>query len=158
MKFQSMLGQDMLKLKVRKGFTLVEIMCSISIFSMLFLTATVIELNSIVLKRYSYDLNKYVSIMEEIKNLTIYNTNYSDIASLCNNNVNIFYIDKSKIDINTLKSLSLAQIMTTGVQINEPYIEVTITKNDVLELHIKMNTKILNKEQIFECDFYKGNY
>lgn len=159
MKFQYLLVQDLCKLKVKKGFTLIEVICSITVFSILFITATSIKLNSIALKKYNNEINKDISFIEGFKNLVIYNTKYSDIVKLCNDNsCNVFYIEKNKIDISEIKNNSFEQIVTSSYTNEKPYVELTINRGDVLKLHIKMDTKILNKDQIFEYDFYKGNY
>ena len=56
------------RILVKKGFTLIEVLCSITVFSILFMTAISIQLNSFKVKKYNKDLYNSILIMEYVKN------------------------------------------------------------------------------------------
>ncbi|MCT8976047.1 type II secretion system GspH family protein [Clostridium sp. CX1] len=143
-------------LKTKKGFTIVEVLCSITIFSILFMTSLTIVLDSLKLKKYSSKTEQYSMFMEELKNNMIYNTSYKDLQSL--NGEGKYYVTEEKIDKGNIKETSIKNMFTNSRPLKEPYLVLRIEEGNVLKVNLKLYIKQFNRLRIMECEFYKGKY
>lgn len=146
----------MLILKKKKGFTLIEVLCAITLFSILFITCLRTQLNAITLEKYNQNMKKYLVCMECIKNNVIYNFSYKDIENLKDQGRCYCSINTDDLDI--LKGENLEKLFTKSKPENKSYLVMNIDGDKVFKVNLKLYIEILNKERIMECEFYKGNY
>lgn len=146
----------MWKLKIKPAFTLVEVMCSVAIFSLLFITALTIELNTIRLKKYNTQLYEYSVLMETVKNNFLGNLSYNELKVLYNDNR--LYINKEFLSKNKLKAEKLVDVASTTMTSNELCVKLNITDGRVIKVDIKLCVNINGKDKVFNTTIYKGNY
>lgn len=144
------------KISVKRGFTLIEVLCSITVLSILFMTALSIQLNSVKIKKYNKDLYNSILIMEHIKNDIIYNCSYDEIVYL--NNMNKRYISCSGLNFYSIKGNNLLDLVSEAVPDKEPYIVLSISEGEVLKVNLQFYKNIYGRIKVQECEFYKGNY
>lgn len=147
----------MCKLKSKHGNSLIEVVASLSIFSILFFTAMSIELSSIKLKQYNKVTKNYTEILEGIKSKLIFNTTYEQIQSLCSENK--VFISSENLEFEKIKILEVQNFFSTNQGNGSNFIKLIITNEDsiikiVVELHYIYN----NKYNIIKSEFCKGNY
>ncbi|MDW8799599.1 type II secretion system protein [Clostridium sp. A1-XYC3] len=143
-------------LKTKKGFTIVEVLCSITIFSILFMTSLTIALDSLKLKKYNSKTEQYSMFMEELKNNMIYDTSYEDLKGL--HGEGKYYVTEDKIGKGNIKETSIKNMFTSSRPLKEPYLVLRIEEGDVLKVNLKLYIKQFNRLRIMECEFYKGKY
>ena len=70
----------------KKGFTLVEVLCSLGVFSIIFICMMSFEVTSLNIKKDIKNINNNVSIMETLKNNIIYSMTFEELEQLQNDN------------------------------------------------------------------------
>lgn len=146
----------MWKLNHKKGFTLIEVLCSITVFSILFMAALSIEINSLKIKKLNSELYSYSLFMEEIKNIMIYNCSYNKLQKLSLENK--YYISKENMQIGKIKEKGIEGLFQQVLPSEKPYLVMIVEGDKVLKAKLKLYIKYLNSEKIMECEFYKGKY
>ena len=147
----------MWKLRVKFGNSLIEIVASLSIFSILLLSALSIELSSIKLKQNNKIANKYTEVLEGIKCKLIINTTYDEIQSLLSEHK--LFISSENLDFEKIKNLETQNLFSSVKGDGNNFIKLLITNDDsiikiVVEIHYLYN----NKDNIIKTEFCKGNY
>jgi hypothetical protein len=94
--------------------------------------------------------------MEHIKNNMIYNFSYKDIENL--KSQGRYYGLIENINLDNFKGKNLMDLFTKNKPENKSYLEMTIEGDKVYKVNLKFYVKILKKEKVMECEFYKGNY
>lgn len=143
-------------ISVKKGFTLVEVLCSITIFAVLFMTAISIQLNSFKIKKYNESLDNSTLIIEHIKNNIIYNCDYDEISYL--NSTNKRYINCNTLNFEHIKNENVINLFSDVIPSKEPYIVLNISGTKVLKVNLQFYENIYGNIKVQECEFYKGNY
>lgn len=146
----------MYKLNKKKGFNLIEVICSITLFSILFMITLTIGVKVLNIKKYNKEINNYTLVMEEIKNRMIYNSTYNEIERL--NLEHKYYISKEDINLDKLRQKDLIDIFIESKPFQEPYLVISIEEGYILKLNLKLYAKVNNNINIMECEFYKGKY
>ncbi|WP_368487846.1 prepilin-type N-terminal cleavage/methylation domain-containing protein [Clostridium sp. BJN0013] len=144
------------RILVKKGFTLIEVLCSITVFSILFMTAISIQLNSFKVKKYNKDLYNSILIMEYVKNNIIYNCSYDEILYL--NNMNKKYINCNDLNFESIKDDNLVDLFSDVIPGKEPYIVLDVSGKEVLKVNLQFYENMYGSIKVQECEFYKGNY
>ncbi|MCJ7689247.1 MAG: prepilin-type N-terminal cleavage/methylation domain-containing protein, partial [Clostridiaceae bacterium] len=72
----------MLKSMSKKGFTLVEVICSLSIFSIIFISVMSFDITSSKMKKTIKITNNNVFKMETLKNNIIYSMTFEELERL----------------------------------------------------------------------------
>lgn len=142
----------------KKAFTLVEVMVSLSIFSMLFLFLLTIEMSNIKIKKYNEATRIYLNFYDALKNDLLMNSTYS---TLKNHSSKTVYLEQDKMNLEFLKnnSLNISETFTDEMPQSSSYIELQVSDmSPVLKLTLKMYTLINSKEAVSICEFYKGDY
>lgn len=142
----------MWKLKTNNGFTLVEILCSISIFSVMFAMIITIELKNISLHNENLMLRDYKYFMESLKNDIKFNWNYEELKQLLGKQM---YIRGDNINITMLKEGRGREILTTEKPDCLPYIEIGIQGNDVIKIDLKLHYKFFTSQKESNYKFSK---
>lgn len=146
----------MLKLNKKSGMSLVEIMCAISVMSILSLCILTFQLNNLRLGNYNKDKLMYVTALEAIKEEIISNATYNDLLSLRSQNK--IYVNKDKLNISSIKSLTLEHIFNESCNNFNTYMLLNIITGEVLNIELELHLKRKNTEEVIKCVFYKGNY
>jgi len=146
----------MWKFKTKSAFTLVEVMCSIGIFSLLFITALTIELNAIKIRKYNKDICETSILIEALKNNIIGNTTYNELKSLKESNK--IYINKEFLKLSKLKVYKVYDATSVSIDNSEEYVKLNLAEGTVIEVEIELHTKNNNIEEVTKCKVYKGNY
>lgn len=144
----------MLKLRSKKGFTLVEALCSVSIFSILLMFTIGIKTSEIRLSKINYETVRYTYFLEALKNELISNTSKEQIRNLESNGK--IYIssdaiksDNSIIDINSI-------FLTENHSNKFPYVILSSYEKDGnMEVTLNMYVKFYGKEKVYTCAFTK---
>lgn len=142
----------MWRLKTNTGFTLVEILCSISIFSVMFAMIITIELKNISLHNENLTLRDYKYFMEALKNDIKFNWNYEELKKLSGKQM---YIKGNNIIITELKQGRGRDILTTEKPDCLPYIEISIQSNDVMKINLKLHYKFFTSQKESNFQFSK---
>lgn len=140
----------MWKLKTNNGFTLIEILCSISIFSVMFAMIITIELKNISLHNENLKLRDYKYFMEALKNDIKFNWNYEELRRL---SVKEMYIEGDNINITVLKEGRGINILNTEKPDYLPYIEISIQGNDVMKIDLKLHYKFFASQKESNYEF-----
>lgn len=146
----------MLKSKTKKGFTLIEVLCSLCIFYIMFTAALTTQCSSINIRKNNIDLKNYCLFFEALRNNMEYNALYDEILQLKSDGK--FYVSSEKIDIDTIKNSNLTNMFSNTIPAMEPYVKVSISEGDILKVNISLFYKLFNTEQNLQCIFYKGKY
>lgn len=146
----------MLKYKIKKGFSLIEVMCSFSVFSIFFILIVLIEINNIKLSRSNANLDYYCRYIESLKNEISMNCNYNQIKELALDQK--IYITKTKMDIDTLKLSNIEDLISIIVPNEMTYTQINIYQGNVMKIQVLLHYLDLDKQKVIKCEFYKGNY
>lgn len=145
----------MLKSNSKKGFSLVEQLCAMSILAILSISIISIQLNNLRLKEYNKEILAYSSILEALKQEILHNYSYDNVREIYG--LNKRFLTKDRLNIDTIKNNSINQIFSESYDNTETYLVFSITEGEVLKIHMEIHVK-LKKEEIIECEFIKGNY
>lgn len=144
------------KILVKKGFTLIEVLCSITIFSILFMTALFIQTDVLKVKTYNKEINDSTLVMEYLKNDITYNCSYDKLLDLSTKGEK--YIDCHKLNFQNIKNIDATTLLSNEKPLKEPYVILEVTGEKVLKVNLQFHAKIYGNIKVEECDFYKGNY
>lgn len=134
---------------------MIEVLCSISIFIILFTAATQIQLNVFKMKKYNKNINDCTYAVEYIKNNIIYNLSYDDLLNLDSNNMKYIGINSFiQFDYRRDNVLSLF----SNIRPKNDYIEIYIERGEILKINLKSNENLYGIHKVRECEFYKGNF
>lgn len=146
----------MLKSKTKKGFTLIEVMVGIAIFSILFSATMTLQLGYMRLKLHNEKMNNYRFYIETVRNRMLYDISYNKICELRNSSK--IYINKNHINLESLRNEDIMSIFDPSVESEKLYIKADIEGGEVLKIELKLNTLVLGKMEAITCEFYKGAY
>lgn len=146
----------MLNLKIKKGFTLIEVLLSMSLFAMLFSAALSIKLSELKVEKWNSECNKNLAYLEGLKVVMANNFSYSDVLSLKNGNK--IYINKDNMKYDLLEVSDVKSVFTDVKPISNPYIVLNIQGENVLDVTIEFYSLVNNKEDVYFAKFYKGMY
>lgn len=145
----------MSKLTSKKGFTLIEVLCSLGVFSIIFTCMMSYELASINMKKDVKILNNNVLIMETLKNNIIYSMTYEELSKLQNDNK--LFINSENITFDRIRT-PVVDLFSNTMPINKSYIKLSFIKSElkVYSLNLSLYTGIPNSALVLQCNFYKG--
>lgn len=146
----------MYRLNKKKGFTLIEVLCSITLLSVLFMIILTMELKVLKVEKYNKQINNYTLFMEEIKNVMIYNSTYDEIEKL--NLEHKYYIPEENIDFDKLREKGIINMFVETKPLKDSYLVISIEDGKVLKVNLKLYANIINNTRVMECEFYKGKY
>lgn len=145
----------MLKLISKKGFTLVEILCSLGVFSIIFVSMMSYEVTYLNVKRKTSIINDNIFIMEAIKNNIIYNMTFEEIEQL--QSENRIFINKENMTFNKCNT-ALMNAFSEQADAEKPYIKLSFLKCEfkVYSLRLSLQAGKPNDVLELQCNFYKG--
>jgi prepilin-type N-terminal cleavage/methylation domain-containing protein len=145
----------MLKSKT-KAFTIIEVLCSISIFSLLFLFLVSMELGKLKIAKYNEKLRDNIYIIEILKNRILVNEDFNTLNSL--NKDTLYYIENADMKGEVIKTINFNNLSMTNSSLQGSYISIKISGNSVLMIELNLHYISFGKENVIKCSFYKGNY
>ncbi|MFL0246712.1 hypothetical protein [Candidatus Clostridium stratigraminis] len=145
----------MLRSNKKKGFSLLEQVCAMSIFSIMSISIITTQLNNLRLREYNKEILEYSSVLEALKEEILNNYSYDYINNLYNSNKK--YVNKDKLNINSIRSSNLYQIFAEDCDNSNSYLVLEMAQDEVLKIHMEIHIK-LKKEEVLTCEFNKGNY
>jgi prepilin-type N-terminal cleavage/methylation domain-containing protein len=146
----------MQKLNKNKGFSLIEQLCAISIFSIISICVITIQLNNLRLKDYNSQILIYSSVLEALKQEMLKNNSYDNILQIYN--LNKRFVSKEMLNMNSIRENNLNQIFCESANTQNTYLILNLTQGEILNIHMELHVKLNYKEEIIVCDFIKGNY
>lgn len=153
MKLPYQLEQPTWKLN-KNAFTIIEVLCSMTLFSLMAITAASVVTVSYRLKLYNENLRKYACFVEGLKNNIAYNLKEEELLYIKQNEESFIY--KENINMENLKKKNLKEMLCKNIPKEEPYIHVNVEK--VADKHKQYNISILLKtsdNKYIKCDFDK---
>lgn len=147
----------MLKSMSKRGFTLVEVLCSLGVFSIIFICMMSYEVTSLNMKRRIKSMNDNVLIMEAVKNNIIYSMTYEELVELKKDNR--IFINKENMTLNKIQG-TVKDVFSKQVYVENPYIELSFLKCEfkVYSLRLSLHEGNENHNIELQCNFYKGCY
>lgn len=138
----------------KKGFTLIEALCSVSLFSILLLFAVEIKINAIRLNKINYETIKYTYFLDTLKKELVSNTSEEQIIDL--ESKGEVYVTKEKIE-NEDSIVDVSSIFSAVNDENKfPYVILHSQKeNDNFKVVLTMHVGFYGKEKIYTCTFVK---
>lgn len=147
----------MLKSKIKNAFTLVEVICSLSIFSIIFISMISYDIVSVNMTKKIKNLNENVFIMETLKNNIIYSLSFEDLEGLQKDNK--IYINNENMTSYKIQS-GIIDVFSDQALKDNIYMKLSILKCElkVYSLRLSLYDDKLSDTPQLQCDFYKGNY
>lgn len=154
MKLQSQLELPMCKLS-KKAFTLIEVLCSIALFSLMTITAATVIISSFKMKLYNENLKNYTYFIEGLKNNILYNIESMDLLYMKENKQN--FIHKENINMESLKKRNLREILSENIPQEEPYVVLNVQELQDENKYYSINIVLkMSKDKQIKCEFNKG--
>lgn len=145
----------MSRLPIKRGFTLLEVLCSLGIFSIIFLSIFSYEVTSLKLKKDIKNNNNDVIIMEAVKNNIIYSMTFEDLEQLQVDNK--IFINSENMTLDKIKS-QVVDVFSGEANYSFPYIQLNFLKfeSKVYTLSLSLHAGIPENNIKLQCNFYKG--
>lgn len=147
----------MLKSMSKRGFTLVEVLCSLGVFSIIFICMMSYEVTSLNMKKSIKNMNDNVLIMEAVKNNIIYSMTYEELEQLKKDNR--IFINKEDMTLDKIQK-TIKNVFSKQAYVENSYIELSFLKCEfkVYSLRIFLHEVNSNENIELQCNFYKGCY
>jgi prepilin-type N-terminal cleavage/methylation domain-containing protein len=141
----------------KRGFTLVEVLCSLAVFSIIFVCMMSYGGASLNMKRDIKTVSNDVSILENLKNNIIYSMTYEDLNQLIINKK--FFVSKNNISMDA-NAMIVKNIFIDQKPTSNSYIKLTFTGPDsyVYKLNISLYSINTTDKLELQCNFYKGKH
>ncbi|MFT5874032.1 MAG: prepilin-type N-terminal cleavage/methylation domain-containing protein [Clostridium sp.] len=147
----------MLKSISKKGFTLVEVLCSLGVFSIIFICMMSFDVASLNMKKNIKAINNNVLIMEAIKNNIIYSMTYKELEQLKVSNK--VFVNTENMTFDKIKTKEM-DVFSDQEPVANQYIKLIISEPDlkVYMLNLTLHSGETNDSVELQCNFYKGDH
>lgn len=147
----------MWKFRIKKnGFTIIEVMCSLSVFTILFLTAMYIRLCTIKMQVYDDKVELYTEYIQDVKTEILSDLSNSQLDEILKQGK--MYISNEKLNEEYLKNNNVDSLFTTDYTVSKPYLQMSAINGDIEKITLIMHVDILGTQENVTTNFYKGNY
>ena len=145
----------MLKSLSKKGFTLVEVICSLGVFSVIFVCMISYEVTSLNIKKNTKIINDNILIMEAFKNKILYTMTFEEVEQLQRDNR--IFINKENMTFNKCNTV-LMDAFSEQVNTEKTYMKLSFLKSEfkVYSLRLSIYSGKPNDILKLQCNFYKG--
>lgn len=137
--------------KNKRGFSLIEVVVSISIFMILSFSIYNTKLSYIKLKQQSDNRKRAVDTMNTLEHICKYGTTYDDLYGMKDTTM---YINNSELDSYKIFSEGL-NILTRNQDGSFPYMRIEIVEKNYLEVKCVF---YYNKDGNIYYDFVRGKF
>lgn len=142
-------------LKRKNGFTMIEVLCSISMFTILFNSALRVQLDAFKIRKYNERIINYTYDIKYIKDNIIYNMSYEDI-------IDIWKCKRKYIELKNFSEYDDSSYDPTRLFSDKrpsgEYIEVNVEQGEILKIKLRLDAEVYGIKKSEECEFYKGNF
>lgn len=145
----------MFRLKNKSAFTIIEVICSMGIFMLLFLFIVTVNLNIKKIEFNKENSFRYTSFLEAFKNKITANTAFQEISALKGNTL---YIKGENLYLEKLKNKNIVDLMQIDEPVKGPFIKLDFTGIDVIKTNMELHYCEFRQNLIKKMSFYKGNY
>ena len=141
----------------KTGFTLVEVLCSLGVFSIIFVCMMSFDGASLKMQNDVRNINNNVLVMEAIKNKILYSMTFNELEQLTGSNG--IYINKENMNFDKSKT-DIRDVFTKSIPNQTPYIKLSLIKDqlNVYKLNLLLNTGKVKVADELQCNFYKGDH
>ena len=141
----------------KKGFTLVEVLCSLGVFSIIFMCMMSYGVVSLNIKKDIKITNNNVVMIEDLKNIIIYSMTFTEVKKLIDDEK--FYVSKDNIVL-CKNNITLKNAFSKQKPDSNGYMKLTFLSVDlnVYKLNIALYSEKPSNGLELQCVFYKGNY
>lgn len=140
----------------KRGFTIIEVMCSLTIITIMFLTAAYIKLCSTKVEIYNEKMDEADEYVDEVKTDILSNVSNSQIEDMvCKGKK---YMPSKYISNNILLKNDILNLFESEKPYEYPYIEISLQKGDMEKIKIDLYLVVCGKNEKISAEFYKGNY
>jgi len=146
----------MLNSKAKKGFTLIEVIISLCIFTLIFSGALYIMKNAVNLNEWNKTAKNGLDCLEGLKGIMISSMNYDDILDLCSSGR--IYVAEENLNLDRIKAEDTKSIFTASKPEEGSYITINDSGGNVLTVEMDLYQKAGSLENEFSTKFYKGSY
>ncbi|MDF2883932.1 MAG: hypothetical protein K0R54_4497 [Clostridiaceae bacterium] len=144
----------MQKSRIKRGFSLIEVLCAFMVFSIIFLGVVKIMLNALELKKENELMKNQSEFLYAVKYNIMYNISYDNF--LCIYDSNERSIESTKLSLDYIKNYGLEETFSNSTQQSIPYGIMEIEKGEVLKVNIKIINSEKNDKKNLTITFYKG--
>ena len=145
----------MFRLNNKAAFTIIEVLCAMGMFTLLFLFIVTVNLN---IKKIEYNKEnnfRYTSFFEAFKNKIVANTAFQEVVMLKGNTL---YIKGENLYLEKLKYTNIVDLVQINEPVKEPFIKLELTGTDVIKTNMELHYSEFKQKLIKKMSFYKGNY
>ena len=145
----------MSKYKSKKGFTLLEVLCSLGIFSIIFICMMSFDITSLNIKKDIKAINNNVSIMEALKNNIIYAMTFEGLEEL--QVTNRIFVNKENMNLDKIQ-IGVMNVFSDKANVENSYIQLSFLKCEFKVYTLRLSLHDGKPEDSIElqCNFYKG--
>ena len=157
MKLQLGLAQVMLKLRTTKGFSLIEVMCGMTIIFYIIMFSFLCQVHSIILHKNNNEELKYIEYMSSLKNCILASCDFAYLNAQ-GGPQNKLYINKENISIDTLFAKNTKSLFDKNKFSEFPCVEISIEKDEIIKLNLVLQYRVKEETRYIKTIIYKGNY
>jgi len=139
----------------KKGFTLVEVLCSLGVFSIIFIFMMSFDVTSMNIRKNIITINNDVAIIETLKNNIIYSMTFAELQQLIAEDRT--FISSENMTVNKIQT-KVMDVFSKQVSNAAPYIKLSYLKYEfnVYSLRLCLYAGGVNNIIELQCDFYRG--
>ncbi len=147
----------MLKSSSKKGFTLVEVLCSLGIFSIIFICMMTYGVTYLNVRNNVKNMNNNILIMESLKNNIMHAMTFEQLEQLQKENK--VFVNQENMTLDKIE-ISLMDVFSHEKPIDNSYIELNFLKCEYKVYNLRLSLHVKNPKDNIElqCNFYKGHY
>lgn len=139
-----------------KGYVLIEVLCSIVIFMVLFNFIMLTLKNNYRLQNENEKKEQYICFIDALTKEITKNWNFEYVKSM--EEKQGCYIPKEYMSIDLLKQCEPDKIISYENPQSEPYVKIDVSGSDILTINIKLYYSILNNNRMLNITCLKGRY
>jgi len=140
-----------------KGFTLVEVLCSLGVFSIIFVCMMSFDVTALNMKKDISSTKNNIAIMEALKNNIIYSMTFEELKLLQTNSK--FYVNSENMSVDRIRLLG-SGVFADQYHAGSLYIKLTFStlELNVYKLNLSLYSGKVSGTSELQCDFYKGDH
>ena len=141
----------------KSGFTLVEVLCSLGIFSIIFICMMSFDVTSLNIRNDIKNINNNAVIMESLKNSIIYSMSYERLEQLKSSNR--VFVNKENMTLSKIQ-MGVNGVFSENAIATDNYIQLSFLKYEFKVYTLRLSLHKGGQEHAIElyCNFYKGDH
>ena len=146
----------MLMLINKKGYSIIEVLCSLMLISLL--VPLIFKIQLMTIKKHKYiEVREYkISMLQAVENELYYNCSYSQIVKLVSSNNK--YIIEDNLNFNYVYEHNIYEVFVDKLGTNNLGLEINVDMSSVLKITLQIKYEFYGKEESVTCTFSKGDY